>query len=120
MGGAVSVGAADPLGQATGLPVTSKQPVSLALGASEADSDGASDAEALALADSLADSDGDSQTAPTAHGCEESMGVWPLAATVGANDISSSTPAAATARRVGRRSVGDGPEPFDSIDHCSR
>ena len=48
------------------------------------------------------------------------MDVWPLAATVGANDMSSSTPAAATARRVGRRSVGDGPGPFDSIDHCSR
>ena len=69
VGGAVSVGAAEPLGHGTGLPVTSKQPVSLALGASDADSDGASEDEALALAVSVADSLG--HTSPTAHplGC---------------------------------------------------
>lgn len=104
VGGAVSVGAAEPLGQGTGAPVTSKHPVSLALGASEA------------VADSLG------QTAPTAQplGSAKSIGPRPLAATVGARDMSSSTPAAASARRAGRPRVGDAPGPFESIDQGSR
>ncbi|HEY7941830.1 MAG TPA: hypothetical protein VID25_07770 [Candidatus Limnocylindrales bacterium] len=118
VGGAVSVGAAEPLGHGTGLPVTSKQPVSLALGASDADSDGASEDDALALAVSLADSLG--HTSPTAQpvGCAGTRG--PFAAIVGASDMSSSTPAAAMARRAGRPRVGDGPGPFESIDQGSR